>query len=76
MKKKRHGITNNPKRREKELKKTLSNVEDFKVEKKFSNQRTAQKWENTKSDQHPGGKKTKGPIYGYSHSYSKRKPQK
>ena len=74
--KKRHGITSDPKRRERELSNIFSGVANFKVEKKFPNQAEAQKWENTKKNQHPGGPKTEGPFYGYSHNYSRRKPQK
>ena len=71
--KKRHGITSNPERREKELKSEFSGMKNFKVEKTFSNQSAAQKWENTKKNQHPGGPKTSGSIYGYSHNYTRRK---
>ena len=71
---KRYGITNNPERREKELKNEYSGFSNFKKEQIFPNREMAQKWENTKKNQHPGGPKTKGPIYGYSHSYSRRKP--
>ena len=74
--KKRYGITSDPKRRERELKNEFSGVRNFTVEKKFSNQTLAQKWENTKKNQHPGGPKTEGSIYGYSHNYSRRKPKK
>ena len=73
---KRYGITNNPERREKELENAFSGVKNFKVEKRFSTQENAQKWENTKQNQHPGGPKIKGPIYGYSHEYNRRKTQK
>ena len=70
---KRYGITNDPERRRKELENTFSGIKNFKVEKEFSNQKTAQEWENTKKNQHPGGPKTKGPVYGYSHYYNRRK---
>ena len=74
--KKRYGITGNPQRREIELKNTFSGVTNFKIEKKFPNQELAQKWENTKKNQHPGGPKTEGVFYGYSHNYTRRKPQR
>ena len=74
--KKRYGITKNPKRREGELKNTFFGVKNFTIEKKFPNQEVAQSWENTKPNQHPGGPKTEGPIYGYSHNYSRRKHKK
>ncbi len=51
--KKRYGITSDPKRRERELKNEFSGMRNFKVEKSFSNQTSAQKWENTKKNQHP-----------------------
>ena len=70
---KRYGITNNPERREKELKNEFSGMKNFKIEQTFSNQKAAQKWENTKKNQHAGGPKTKGPIAGYSHNYTRRK---
>ena len=72
---KRYGITNDPERRRKELENTFSGIKNFKVEKKFSNQKAAQEWENTKKNQHPGGPKTKGPVYGYSHDYNRKKPK-
>ena len=74
--KKRYGITNNPERREKELENTFSGIKNFKIEKRFSTQKMAQKWENTKQNQHPGGPKTTGPIFGYSHNYTRRKSEK
>ena len=74
--KKRYGITSDPERREKELKNDFSGLNSFKVEKKFPNQKAAQNWENTKKNQHPGGPKTPGPIYGYSHNYTRRKSGK
>ena len=74
--KKRYGITSDPKRRERELKSDFSGMRNFTVEKIFSNQASAQKWENTKKNQHPGGPKTEGLFYGYSHNYSRRKPKK
>ena len=73
---KRYGITNNPERREQELKNQFFGFGSFKVEKTFSNQKSAQRWENTKRNQQAGGPKTSGPIYGYSHEYTRRKPQK
>ncbi len=74
--KKRYGITNDPKRRERELKNAFSGLNNFKVEGKFPSQTAAQNWENTKRNQHPGGPKTSGPFYGYSHNYTRRKPEK
>lgn len=74
--KKRYGITKDPERRVKELENTFSGVKNFKIEKQFPNQKEAQMWENTKPNQHPGGPKTRGPVFGYSHNYSRRKPQK
>ena len=74
--KKRYGITNDPDRREKELRNDFSGVKNFKIEKTFPNQKSAQNWENTKTNQHPGGLKTSGPIHGYSHNYTRRKSQK
>ena len=73
---KRYGITSDPKRRETELKKEYVGFSNFQKERRFPNQESAQKWENTKKNQHPGGPKTPGPFYGYSHSYTRRKPQK
>ena len=73
---KRYGITNDPERREQELKSEFVGFKGFKVEQRFSNQESAQRWENTKRNQHPGGPKTSGPIYGYSHSYTRRKSGK
>ena len=73
---KRYGITSDPQRRKEELGNIFSGVENFKIEKKFPNQTMAQKWENTKENQHAGGPKKNGPFYGYSHSYTRRKPQK
>ena len=63
-------------RRENELKGTFYDVTKFKIEKKFSNQELAQKWENEQKNCHPGGPKTEGPVYGYSHNYKRRKPKK
>ncbi len=73
---KRYGITSDPERRERELKNQFVGFRGFKVEKPFPNQEMAQKWENTKRNQHPGGPKTSGPVYGYSHHYTRRKPKK
>ena len=73
---KRYGITSNPQRRKGELENTFSGLKNFKIEKKFPNQETAQKWENTKKNQHAGGPKKEGAFYGYSHDYNRRKPQK
>ena len=73
---KRFGITNDPERRERELKSEFSGMKGFKVERKFSSQKAAQNWENTKKNQHPGGPKTPGPVYGYSHNYTRRKQGK
>ena len=73
---KRYGITSNPGRRKNELKSEFSGMKNFKVESTFPNQESAQKWENTKKNQHPGGPKTPGTFYGYSHSYTRRKSQK
>ncbi len=73
---KRYGITSDPQRRERELENEFSGSRNFKVERKFPNQKSAQEWENTKKNQHPGGPKTPGPIYGYSHDYTRRKPEK
>ena len=73
---KRFGITNDPQRRKRELESNFSGISNFKVERKFSNQEAAQNWENTKTNQHPGGPKTPGPFYGYSHNYTRRKPGK
>ena len=73
---KRYGNTNNLERRKIELKNDFFGFKNFKLEKTFSNQKEAQKWENTKKNQHPGGPKTSGPIYGYSHDYTRRKPKK
>ena len=74
--KKRYGITSDPKRREKELKNEFFGMKNFKVERKFPSQKAAQNCENTKKNQHPGGPKTPGPFYGYSHNYTRRKPGK
>ena len=73
---KRYGITSDLERREKELKNEYSGFSNFKKECRFPNQESAQKWENTKKNQHHGGPKTSGRFYGYSHNYTKRKPQK
>lgn len=73
---KRYGITVNPERRKNELNSTFYGLANFKIEKKFSNQELAQKWENKKKNCHPGGPKTEGPVYGYSHSYNRRKSKK
>ena len=73
--KKRYGITNDPERRHDELKKEFSGLKNFQIEGKFSSQKLAQEWENRKKNQHPGGPKTEGPIYGYSHNYNRRKPK-
>ena len=73
---KRYGITKDPKRRERELNSTFSGLKNFKVEKKFSSQKAAQNWENTKPNHHPGGSKTTGSVCGYSHTYTRRKPGK
>ena len=73
---KRYGITSNPERRERELKNEFYGLKNFKLEGKFPNQKEAQKWENTHKNQHPGGPKTSGPIHGYSHDYTRRKPGK
>ena len=70
---KRYGMTNDPNRRKQELKKEYSGVNSFKIEKKFPNKQAAQEWENKKPNSHPGGPKTSGTYYGYSHSYSKKK---
>ena len=35
-------------------------MKNFKEEKTFTNQESAQKWENTKKNQHPGGPKHRG----------------
>ena len=72
---KRYGITNDPERRKKELENTFSSFKNFKIEQKFPDQKTAQKWENTKKNQHSGGPKIKGPVYGYSHDYNHKKPK-
>ncbi len=61
---KRRGITNNPKRREKELNQEYSVVKNFKIEKKIPDQKTAQEWENKKPN-NPGGPKAKGPYTNY-----------
>ena len=74
--KKRYGITSDPERRERELKNEFSGLSGFKTEKKFFSQKAAQKWEDAKKNQHPGGPKTPGPFYGYSHDYTGRKPRK
>lgn len=73
---KRYGITNNPERRKCELENEFSGLKKFNVEKKFPNQEKAQAWENKKRNQHAGGPKTEGPIYGYSHEYTHRKTKK
>lgn len=70
---KRSGITNDPNRRKKELSQEYTNLKDFKIIKKFPNKDKAQKWENKQPNSHPGGPKTPGPYYGYSHSYEKKK---
>ena len=72
---KRYGITKDPKRRKHELENQFVGLKNFKIEKKFSNQESAQKWENTKTNQHAGGPKIEGPIYGYSHDYTRKKPK-
>lgn len=71
---KRYGITDDPERRKRELENDFSGMKNFKVEKAFPNQESAQKWENTKKNQTLGGPKTLGPFYGYSHNYIRRKP--
>ena len=74
MVKKRYGITINPPRREGELKREYAGFRKFKVEKKFPNKKEAQKWEDKQSGTHnPGGPKTKGTHYGYSHEYKNKK---
>ncbi len=72
---KRYGTTNNPSRRQQELQNEYSGFLGFKVERQFSSKAAAQKWENTKLNAHPGGPKTSGPVYGYSHSYTRKKPK-
>ena len=76
---KRYGITNNPEKREKELRKSHDGVKNFKVVKQFPDQKTAQNWEKYKRDWRkkekgakyfhgycsPYRKKTKSSIYGY-----------
>ncbi len=76
MKKKKSGITSDPARREKELKREFSGMSNFKVEEKFPSQKAAQKWENAQKNQHPGGPKTSGPFYGYSFNYNRKRPGK
>lgn len=69
----RYGITNNPDRREQQLKGEFLGVKNFKIEQEFPNQETAQKWENKKKNQHPEGSKTEGSYCGYSQNYTCRK---
>ena len=73
---KRYGITNDPDRRKQQLESEFSGVKNFKVEQEFPNQESAQRWENTKKNQHPGGPKTEGIYYGYSHNYTRKKPKR
>ncbi len=70
---KRYGITNDPERREAELRNSYHGFKNFKIIKKFSNKSAAQGWENGKPNTHPGGPDTSGSYYGYSHEYSRKK---
>ncbi len=69
----RHGITNDSKRREAELRNHYHGFKNFRIIKRFSSKSAAQAWENGKSNAHPGGPKTSGPYYGYSHEYTRKK---
>ena len=69
----RHGITNNPSRRRVELAKEYIGFANFRIEKKFSNQEKAQKWEGRPHSARPKGPKIEGPFYGYSHFYKRKK---
>ena len=70
---KRYGITSDPSRREGELEREYSGFRNFEIVRKFPNQEAAQKWENKQPNAHPGGQKTDGPFYAYSHHYKKKK---
>ena len=70
---KKYGITNDPDRRERELRKQYVGFKNFKRLQQFPNKKTAQAWENGKSNAHPGGPKAPGPYYGYSFDYSGKK---
>ena len=70
---KRYGITNNPDKRMSELNNQYHGFENFEVLEKFPTKAAAQAWEQGKPNAHPGGANAKGPYYGYSHNYSRKK---
>ena len=70
---KKHGITNNPTRRRRELKQEYLGFKNFRIEKEFPNQEEAQEWESKQPDTHPGGPKIRGPFYGYSYHYKQKR---
>ena len=69
----RHGITNTPIRKRMELAKKYIGFRNFRIEKKFSNQEEAQKWEDRPYRARPRGPKIEGPFYGYSHFYKRKR---
>ena len=69
----RRGITNNPALKRSQLEREYDGFRYFKVEKRFPNQEEAQKWENRQFYIHQGGPKMRGPFFGYSYYYEKKK---